>query len=144
MRVGVLDGVRARYKGRQAQQTEGHPTIRPQNIMKNTFATLLAVAAVAGSAAAFPSRPLVVDTPTNVQECERIKVTWTGGIPTYNFTVLWNGRPFEEFYPIENHSYSWLEILEKGSTIQFLVTDKEGHQAQSAPIVVQPGSEDCF
>ncbi|KAH7889352.1 hypothetical protein F5I97DRAFT_515248 [Phlebopus sp. FC_14] len=103
----------------------------------------------------------VINTPSNVVQCEPVLITWSGGTSPYNLeyvllNVLFNivlspscsvvpgddptGPPIECLGEQTGQSYTWVVNLAAGTSASLTLKDSEGALAQSAPFIVQPST----
>ncbi|KAJ6470703.1 hypothetical protein DFH09DRAFT_1220680 [Mycena vulgaris] len=109
--------------------------------------TLLLIASIGTNARAQtqPSEPLVIDTPSNVTQCEVTNVTWSGGIPPY--TILLNS--LDSNMPAGanlaggtfNTSILWTVAEPAGQGLFLLALDFGGSSAISKRFVVQSSDD---
>ncbi|KAI0820666.1 hypothetical protein BC628DRAFT_1341437 [Trametes gibbosa] len=99
------------------------------------FSLLLAASTVALD-------PLVIDTPAVARQCEPTLVTWQGGKPSYQLSVVSGGHLIGLFLDLDETQFLWPTNVSKGTAVALQVGDSLGNTAQTPSFVIQPGS-DC-
>ncbi|KAH8104257.1 hypothetical protein DFH11DRAFT_163642 [Phellopilus nigrolimitatus] len=88
---------------------------------------------------------LIINTPTNVVQCEPALLTWQGGVSPYFLVVLPGGElsatPLEDLGEKEGTSLSWLVNIAAGTSVGLKLSDSTGAVAQSAPFTIQSSSD---
>ncbi|KAK1217266.1 hypothetical protein PQX77_020115 [Marasmius sp. AFHP31] len=110
-------------------------------------ATFLAVlSAVAGALAQGPT----LNTPNNLVACQPAQLNWAGGVGPYFISVQDGNNPsgaaLLQFPEQTGTSLTWEQVnFQAGTSLGFLIRDKNGVTAQTAAVTVQPGSStDCI
>lgn len=92
-----------------------------------------------------PGGSMTINTPSNVVVCQPVLLTWTGGTPPYDLTILPGGEPngnlIEDLGKQNGTSLTWVANIAAGTSIGFTLRDNVGLIAQTAPVNVLSGSD---
>ncbi|KAF8233195.1 hypothetical protein L208DRAFT_1396109 [Tricholoma matsutake] len=100
------------------------------------FASLAALAALT----AVFAQSLTVNTPSNVQNCVPILLTWSGGAPPYYLFIIPANQPDTQpivtFPPTSANSLTYLVNIPSGTNVVLSLRDSTGNTVSSAPFLI--------
>ncbi|KAF8656811.1 hypothetical protein AX16_002360 [Volvariella volvacea WC 439] len=104
----------------------------------STFATLLA--AVSSAVA------LTIDTPSNIVQCQPVRLNWREGSAPYYLSIIPAGQPsaqaLRQFDATSDTSMTWIVDLPAGTAIGFALKDNTGTDAFTDSLTVRENSDD--
>jgi hypothetical protein len=98
-------------------------------------------------AAAGDGPPLTVNTPTSVQACLPVAISWTGGTPPVYVSLINGGDPtspiLKDFGSQSDSSLTWQVDQPAGSSLTVQIRDSKGKLNYSDKFTVQPSTTTC-
>ncbi|EIW52089.1 uncharacterized protein TRAVEDRAFT_24771 [Trametes versicolor FP-101664 SS1] len=82
--------------------------------------------------------PFTIDTPSEFIQCEKTKITWSGGEAPF-LLEFQRGHVDVESFGVNSRTFTWSTNVPAGEQFQILLHDVTGQVAESAMFVIQPG-----